>query len=181
MKIKGKLAILISIILICIPTQIFAWLQYSTYEACNVINEGISLLLKTIAFTIIIIYITGVIKYIKSSKESKKEKIKNIITWLVIAIVEITFCLGGAIWVKEIGMETYWSNGERYQFNEIDGYISNGIRLIGLFLIIVYLIKSIVYFVTEKEENIKKVEKIVRWQIIMTAVVVILLNLATRW
>lgn len=181
MKIKGKIAILISIILICIPTQIFAWLQYTTYETCNVINEGISWLLRTIAFTIIIIYIAGVIKYIKSSNESKKEKTKNILTWLVIAIVEVTFCLGGAIWVKEIGMETYWSNGERYQFNEIDGLISNGIRIIALFSIIFYLIKSIVYFVTEKEENIKKVEKIVRWQLIMAAVVAILLNLATRW
>ena len=181
MKIKGKLAILISMILICIPTQIFAWLQYSTYETCNVINQGISVLLKAIAFTIIIIYITGLVKYIKLSKESKKEKTKNIITWLVIAIVEVTFCLGGAIWVKEIGMETYWSNGERYQFNEIDGYISNGIRIIALFFIIFYLIKAIVYFVTEKEENIKKVEKIVRWQLIMAAIVAILLNLATRW
>ena len=181
MKIKGKLAILISIILICIPTQIFAWLHASTYEACNIVNEGISWLLKTIAFTIVIIYITGVIKYIKSSKESKKEKTKNIITWSVITIVEVTFCLGGAIWVKEIGMETYWSTGERYQFNEIDGYISNGIRIIVLFLIIFYLIKAIVYFVTTKEENIIKIEKIIRWQVIMTVVVAILLILATRW
>ena len=81
---------------------------------------------------------------------------KNILTWLIIAIVEVTFCLGGVIWVQEIGMETYWSSGERYQFNEIDGYISNGLRIMALIAIIAFIIRAIVYFAKSKEDNLIK-------------------------
>ena len=182
MKIKKKqLIMIISTLLICIPTQIFAWLQYSTYETCNSINEGISWFLKAVAFIIVISYITGAIQHIKHSKQTNKQKTKNILTWLIIAIVEVTFCFGGAIWVKEIGMETYWSSGERYQFNEIDGYISNGLRIMALISIIAFIIKSIVYFAKSKEDNLIKMEKVIKWQVIMASVVAILLILATRW
>lgn len=55
MKIKKKqLIMIISTLLMCIPSQIFAWLQYSTYETCNVINLGISWFLKAVAFIIFI-------------------------------------------------------------------------------------------------------------------------------
>ena len=178
---KKQLIVIISTLLMCIPTQIFAWLQYSTYEACNRINEGISWFLKTVAFIIAISYITGAIQYIKHSKQSSKQKTKNILTWLIIATVEVVFCLGGTVWVKEIGMETYWSSGERYQFNEIDGYISNGLRIIALISIIAYIIKSIVYYAKSKEDNLIKMEKVIKWQVIMASVVAILLILATRW
>jgi len=49
---KVPLSIIISAMLISIPTGAFAWLQLSTYEACNVINSLISGLLKMIAFII---------------------------------------------------------------------------------------------------------------------------------
>ena len=156
MKIKRKLGMIICAILMCIPSQIFAWLQYSTYEKCNPINEGISWLLKAVAFIISISYITGAIQHIKHSEQPSKQKTKNILTWLVIAIVEVTFCLGGVIWVQEIGMETYWSSGERYQFNEIDGYISNGLRIMALIAIIAFIIRAIVYFAKSKEDNLIK-------------------------
>ena len=165
----------------CIPTQIFAWLQYSTYQACNSINEWISRCLKAVAFIIVISYITGAIQHIKHSEKTSKQKTKNILTWLIIAIVEVTFCLGGAIWVKEIGMETYWSSGERYQFNEIDGYISNGLRIMALISIIAYIIKSIVYFAKSKEDNLIKMEKVIKWQVIMASVIAMLLIFATKW
>lgn len=178
---KKQLIMMLSTILICIPSQIFAWLQYSTYVKCNVINAGISWFLKAVAFIIAISYITGATQYIKHSNKSSKQKIKNILTWLIIAIVEIVFCLGGAIWVEEIGMETYWSSGERIQFNEIDGYISNGVRIIALIAIIAFIIRAIVYFAKSKENNLIKIEKIIKWQIIMSSVDAILLIFATRW
>ena len=106
---------------------------------------------------------------------------KNALTWLIVAIVEVVFCLGGAIWVEEIGIEKYWSSGERYQFNEIDGYISNSVRIMALISIIAFIVSAIVYFAKSKENNLIKIEKIIKWQIIMASVVAILLILATRW
>ena len=182
MKIKKKqLIMIISTLLMCIPSQIFAWLQYSTYETCNVINLGISWFLKAVAFIIVISYITGAIQHIKCSEKSIKQKIKNILTWLIIAIVEVTFCLGGVIWIQEIGMETYWSSGERYQFNEIDGYISNGLRIMALIAIIAFIIRSIVYFAKSKEDKLIKMEKVIKWQVIMASVIAMLLIFATKW
>lgn len=178
---KKQLMMIISTVLICIPTQIFAWLQYSTYEVSNTINTGIAWFLKAVAFIIVISYITGAIQHIKHSKQSSKQKMKNILTWLIVVIVEVTFCLGGAIWVEEMGMETYWSSGERYQFNEIDGYISNGLRIMALVLIIAFIIRAIVYFAKSKEDNLIKIEKLIKWQVIMASVVAILLIFATRW
>ena len=178
---KKQLIIMLSTLLISIPSQIFAWLQYSTYEACNTINIGISWLFKTVAFIILISYITGSIQYIKHSDKPGKQKIKNILTWLIVTIVEVAFCLGGAIWVEEMGMETYWSSGERFQFNEIDGYISNGLRIMALIAIIAFIIRAIVYFAKSKEDNLIKIEKMIKWQVIMASVVAILLIIATRW
>ena len=178
---KITLSIIISAILIFIPTQIHAWLQLSTYEACNIVNLGISWLIKTVAFIITISYITGVVQYIKHSKHEKKQKTQNILTWSAISIIQIIFLLVTTVWVKEIGMETYWSNGTRYQFNEIDGYISYGIRALALIFIIAYIITSIVYFAKSKNQKIQKIENIVKWQVITFAVVAVLLILARRW
>ena len=181
MKIKGKLSMAICATLICIPSQIFAWLQYGTYEECNTINEGISLFLKAVACIIVISYITGAIQHIKHSTKTGMQKTKNVLTWLIVSIVEVVFCLGGAIWVKEIGMETYWTSGERFQFNPIDGYISNGLRIMALISIIGFIIRAIVYYAKSKDENLIKMQKIIKWQIIMASVVAVLLILATRW
>lgn len=182
MKIKKiMLLILIIIILIYIPSQSFAWLQYSIYEKSNIINESISWIMKIIAFIIGISYITLGIQYLKRSKDEKSQKIKNALTWLMVITIEIIFLISGAVWVKEIGMETYWTSGERFQFNQIDGYISNGIRGVGLVLLIAFILISAIYLKKSKQEKVLKIDKIVKWQVITSVVVAGLLILATRW
>jgi len=181
MKIKKILSLIISIILIYIPSQSFAWLQYSIYEKSNIINESISFIMKLLAFAIGISYITLGIQYLKHSEQEKKQKIKNALIWVMVIIVEIIFLVSGSLWVKEIGMETYWTSGERYQFNEIDGYISNGIRVIAFILMMAYILIATIYYKKSKHEKILKAEKIIKWQVITFAVVAGLLILATRW
>jgi len=178
---KVPLSIIISAMLISIPTGAFAWLQLSTYEACNVINSLISGLLKMIAFIISVICITGGIQYIKHSKQDKKEKIKDVLTATLIIITQVMFLFSASVWVTQIGMETYWSNGQRYQFNEIDGYISNGLRIIALISIIAYIITSIIYLVKAKKEEIQKLENVIKWELIVSVIVAGLLILARNW
>jgi len=78
-------------------------------------------------------------------------------------------------------METYWSSGERYQFREIDGFISGGIRIVAFISIIAYVITSMVYFIKSKQDNIKKVENVVRGQLITSTIVAGLLVFARNW
>lgn len=80
-----------------------------------------------------------------------------------------------------MGMETYLSSGERYQFNEIDGYISNGLRIMALIAIIAFIIRVIVYFAKSKEDKLIKMEKVIKWQVIMASVIAMLLIFATKW
>lgn len=181
MKIKKIIIFIISIILIYIPTQSLAWLEYSVYEKTNIITTIMAFIMKILAFIIGISYITISIQYLKHSKQDKKKKIKNILTWLVIAVVEIVFFIGGALFVNNIGIEMYWTSGERFQFNEIDGYISNGIRIIALVLMIMYFLISIIYYIKSKKEKIQKTGNIIKGQIMVSAVITGLLILATRW
>ena len=182
MKIKKiPLIMIFTTFVICLPTKIFSWLQNSTYEACNIVNSGISLLLKTIAFLVAISYLVGTIKYFKTSKIGKKQKLRNNLTWLIITIIQISFLLAGAIWVTEMGMEKYWSTGERVQFSEIDGYISYGIRILALILIIAYIIIAINYTAKTKQEKIRKTENVIRGEIITFTIVAGLLILAMNW
>ena len=178
---KILIPIITTLLLISIPTGAFAWLQLSTYEACNVINSLISGLLKIIAFIFTIICITGSIQYIKYSKREKKEKIKDVLTASLIILTQVMFLFSASVWVTEIGMEIYWSNGQRYQINAIDGYISNGIRMIALISIIAYIITSIIYLVKSKTEEMQKLENVVKWELIISIIVVLLLILAKRW
>ena len=168
---RKSLIMIFSIILICMPTQIFAWTENTTYEACNIINSGISWLLKTMTFIIVISYMTGVIQYIKNSQIERKQKIKNIITWLIILIVEVSFLLSSALWVTQIGMETYWSTGERVQLSAGNGCITYYTRIFALILIIIYIITAIIYIAKSKQEKLRKAENVIRWQIITSAIV----------
>lgn len=179
MKIKRSFIIFISMMLICFPKPIYAWLESSTYDACNILNLCISWLLRLISYIIAITYITKTIKYTRHSEDERKEKIKNTLTWLIIAIVEITFFLSASVWVTEIGMETYWSSGERVR--HIDEYISNSFRITSLISIIVYIVISIKYLMKSKQEEIRKVENVIRGQIITSAIAGGLLIFATRW
>ena len=178
---KILVPILTTLLLISIPTKIFGWLEQSTYESCNMINSLISGLLRIIAFIFTIICITGSIQYIKHSKREKKEKIKDVLTACLIILTQVMFLFSASIWVTEIGMERYWSNGQRYQFNAIDGYISNGIRMIALISIIAYIITSITYLVKSKRDEMQKLEDVIKWEIIISVIVVLLLILAKRW
>jgi len=182
MKIKTiPIIMILSVIIICVPTHIFAWLQDSTYEACNIINSGISWLLKTISFIIVINYIIGTIRYIKSSKVRKNQKIRNLLTWLTITIVQVSFLLAGALWVTEIGMETYWATGKRVQTNEMAGYITYVIRGVALILIIMYIITAIIYIAKSKQKKIRKIENVIRGQMITFGIVAGLLVFAMNW
>ena len=178
---KILVPILTTLLLISIPTKIFGWLQLSTYESCNMINSLISGLLKIIAFIFTIICITGSIQYIKHSKREKKEKIKDVLTASLIILTQVMFLFSASVWVTEMGMELYWSNGQRYQINAIDGYKSYGIRILALILIIVYIIVAINYIAKSKQENIRKTENVIRWQMITFAIVAGLLVLAMNW
>lgn len=175
---RKSLIMIFSLILISTPTQIFAWLQNTTYEACNIINSGIAWLLKTIAFIITITYIIGAVHYIKKSQIERKQKIKNIITWLIILIVEVSFLLASALWVTQIGMETYWATGERVQLSANNGCITYYMRIFALILIIIYIITAIIYIAKSNQEKIRKAENVVRWQIITSAIVAVLLIFA---
>lgn len=182
MKIKKVIIIIISIFLMCIPTKAFAWLQYDTYNACNKVNICISLLLILVAIIICIAYISISISYIRHSKKEKSQKVKDLLKWLVITIIQISVLIFGALGVGKIGMEWYWyPSGERFQFNEIDGYISNSIRIIAFISIIAYIVTAIIYFFKSKKENDKKLINLVKWQIITIALVFALLLLATNW
>ena len=122
MKIKKILMIIgiISIILINRTIEVYAWVSKGTYEACNIINMCISDFLKFMVFFIGISFVTLTIKYIKNSKTEQKQKAKKILKWLIITIIQIAILLIGAVGALEIGMETYWTTGERYQINEIE-------------------------------------------------------------
>lgn len=181
MKTKRILIIFLSMMLNSFPKPIYAWLESSTYESCNIVNLCISWLLRLISAIIAITYITGSIKYTKQYKYERKNKIKNTLTWLIISTVEITFFLAASVWVTEIGMEKYWASGERVQIRDIDEYISNSFRITSLISIIIYITISIKYLMKSKQEEISKVENIIRGQIITSAIAGGLLIFATRW
>ena len=178
---KLPLIMIISTIIMCIPTQIFAWLQYSVYEECNIVNAGISWLLKTTAFIIVITYIIGTVKYIKHSNVEKNQKIKNILTWLIITIVQVSFLFAGALWVTEMGMESYWGAEKRNPFKGIQDYRPFGIRVVALISCMTYIITTIIYIAKSKQEKIKKAENVIRWQIIAASIVAGLLVWAENW
>ena len=184
MKIIKKviLSIIINIILMMLPIKALAWLPYNVYDACNKVNLCISVMLIIVAVIIAITYITSAILYMKKSQKGKSEKIKNVRKWLIITIIQIAVLILGAFGVKKIGMEWYWHpTGERYQFNEIDGYISNSIRIVALMTIIVYIITASIYFFRSKKEEGRKIINLTKWQIITATIVASLLLLATNW
>lgn len=174
--------IIISTIIMMFPTEVFAWLPYSTYDACNKINIYISLILIIVAIITFITYISVSIVYMIHSKKEKNQKNKNVVKWLIITIIQIAVLLIGALGVRKIGMELYWyPSGERYRFNEIDDYISNGIRIAALVLIIAYIITAIMYFFKSKQETDKKIINLAKWQMMTIVIVAGLLTLATNW
>ena len=179
MKLKNVLILLIiSIILISIPVEIFAWTtKDATYEVCNIINVCISGTIKIVAWTIAIIYVVQATKYMKLSKEEPSKKIKNIQLSLIITIIQVVLLIFGASWVIKIGMETY-TNGEIYQLFDVNTLIPNFIRIIAFVLIIFYIIKSIIYFISEEKSIKQKVINLIKWELITAIIVVILLILA---
>lgn len=181
MKLKKVLTLIAitSIILICNSIEVYGWVQ-RTYEACNIINVCIAGTLKLIAFIVSISYITVAIRYIRNSKQESKQKLKNLLTWLIITAIQVMFLLLGATGVTEVGMETYiYSTGEREGTYQLSAFIANAVRIIAFVSMIFYIIKSIAYFVTSEEENKQKITKLVKWQVITAIIVAVLLKLAT--
>lgn len=184
MKTKNVLFLIgtIFILLMSNSLKIYAWLAKDTYMACNIINACISDFLRVVAFCVTIFYITMTIKYIKCSKKETKKKAKNILMWFMITLIQILLVILGASWVRKVGMEEYvYPTGERCQINEIDGYISNAIRIGAFFAIIFYMLKAIAYWIQSKEKNKQKLGMLIKWQIITIIITVLLLVIATNW
>lgn len=179
MKLKKVLIFaIISIILISIPSEIFAWTtKDTTYEVCNIINVSMSGTMRTIAFAIAITYIVQAIKYTKHSKVEPQQKIKNIQISLIITIIQIIILLFGASWVLDVGMESY-NVGETYQVFEINKLIPNAMRIGAFVTILFYIIKAVIYFTSSEEENKLKVKNLIKWQMLTGVIFVALLLLA---
>jgi len=181
MKLKNALILIISIILISIPAEIFAWTtrEVVTYEVCNIINVCISGTLRIVALAIGIIYIVGLNKYIKTSKEEPKQKVNKIKTITVIMIMEIALLLFGALWVIDVGMETY-VKGEVYQAINSQSLIPNALRIIAFVAIFFYIIKSIIYFTSEEEETQQKIKTLIKWEVVTAIITAVLLIVAQK-
>ena len=153
MKLKKEpiLTIIISIILINIPAQIFAWGMpiKTTYEVCNMINTCIAGTLRIVALAIAIIYVISLLKTKKSSEQEEKQKIPKS---LILIIIQIVVLLLAAFFVTQIGMQTR-IYGEEYQVFEFPDII----RIIAFVAIIFCIIKAIIYYVSSEEENKQKI------------------------
>ena len=179
MKTKNVLILIIGIILICIPTQVFAWLPHETIERCNPINFFISALMRMMAFIVAIGYITGALGYLRYSKKGGKQKAKNVLLWLVIAILQIAILLFGAAGVYKVGMEEYWiDSGRINQVSEVRGFFSSLMRVTALTTLLTYLINGILYFAKSKDEIYVKIKKMLKWQVIVAIVLTITLTIA---
>lgn len=174
MKLKKELILtaIISIILINIPAEIFAWgtVRNATYEVCNMINVCIAGTLRIVALAIAIIYVVSIIKTKTSSKEETPQKIP---TSLIPMIIQIVVLLLAAFFVTQIGMETY-TYGMNYKAFDI----SDIMRIMAFVAIIFYIIKAIIYFATSEEENKQKIKTLIIWQIITAIITTILLVFA---
>lgn len=179
MKLKNALILIISIILISIPAEIFAWTtrEVVTYEVCNMINICIAGTLRLVAFVLAIIYIVNMSKYIKTSKEEPKQKIKKIKIITVITIIEILFLLFGALGVIRVGIETY-VKGEVYQAFNTQSLIPNALRIIAFVAIFFYLIKSIIYSVSPEEDLTQKIKTLIKWEVGTGIIAAVLLIIA---
>ena len=176
---KSLILLIISIILISIPAEILAWTtsQKITYEICNIVNVCIAGTLRISALVLAIIYIIGTIKYAKNSKEKPKQKMNKIKAVTIITIIEIILLLFGALGVIEVGMETY-VKGESYNAFGAERLIPNALRIIAFVAIVFYIIKSIIYFVTEKEDSMQKIKTLIKWEVITAIITTVLLIIA---
>jgi len=135
--------------------------------------------MRIMAFIAIIAYITGTLGYVRHSKEEKKQKISNILIWLVITVLQVTLLLFGAVGVYKVGMEEYWlDSGRINQVNGVRGFLSSLMRVTALTTILTYLISGIIYFAKSKEEKYAKIKKLLKWQIIVAIILMITLYIA---
>ena len=173
MKIKKLiLIVMISLILISIPGQIWAWgaVARSTYEVCNMINICIAGTLRIVAFAVGIIYISAIIKHKASSKEEMSKKISKSIIPIIIQIVVL---LVAAILVTQVGLETR-IYGEKYQVFDF----SDIFRIIAFVSIVFCIIKAIIHYVSSEGENKQKIITIAKLEVITSIIVTILLIFA---
>ena len=185
MKTKKVIVLIasIAIILSLGTTQVMGWVaKDTTFEACNGINAIISNIMKIIAFIIGVSYITVADIYRRYSKDEKEKKKSNISKWFAITLTQILVLACGAIWVKEVGMETYWyATGLRVQVSDMSGYVASIMRIVALILIIFYAVLSSIYYFKSQKESDEKLRNIIKYQIYTSVIVVVLLLCARAW
>lgn len=167
--------IIISAILISIPTLVFAFMPHYQYNSINMI---ISMILSALIPIIALIYIIWGIKYLIKSKDDKIEKIKKIVKWLIITIVGIAILIVGNSWVVMSGIES-WSpmSNKIFQHNKVAYATAQTMRLIALVTIMVDIIFSVIYAIKSKEPS-KKIKNITKGIIITVVTVVLMLYIA---
>ena len=181
-KVLVSIAIL-GVILMLMPLETFAWLAVdSTYEKCNVLNVVISNAMKIIALIVGISYIVVSDMYMRYSKDPKEEKTTNVKKWLLITISQIVVLACGAIWVKIVGVETFWlATGDRVQPSLWSGYASIAMRIFSLILMLFYIVLAIIYYFKSEQKSNEKLKKIIEYQVITSIIIVVLLLCARIW
>lgn len=185
MKTKKVLLVvaIMGIILMLNPAEVFGWLvNNQTYEAYNGINIFISNVIKIIALIVAISYISVADMYFRHSKDDKEQKKKNILKWLGLTLAQILALACLAIWIRKVGLETYFvATGERVQPSILSGYVSIILRVSSLIVILFYIISSIIYYFKSQKESEEKLTNIVKYQIITSIIIVVLLLCARIW
>lgn len=172
--------IIISMIFMFIPTRVFAITAVYEY---NKINMIISFLLTITGVISSISYIIASIIYVIKSRKTKKQKIKDILKWLIILLSVDGTLMWGAKWAYLLGKTVVPKNVEyithTYYNNPVTLHISYIIRISAILVIIGYIIWLISYFVKAKrEKKLIKGRNIIKWLIITVVSVVILLYIA---
>ena len=173
----------VAIILALGSTQVMGWVAAeTTYEACNGINIIISNVMKIIAFIIGISYITVADIYRRYSKDEEDKKKKNIKKWFGITLTQILVLACSAIWIKAVGMETYWyATGLRVQPSIMSGHVATLMRILALVLIIFYVVLSVIYYFRSQKDSDEKSRNVIKYQIYTSVIVVVLLLCARAW
>lgn len=90
---------ILMIIVMCIPKPAMAWIEvtdeqpsYNNYDN-NYGNIKLALFLRAVFGTIPLIYIIMAFIYVKFSEDNKNKKIKNLIIWLIITVIVVSYGL----------------------------------------------------------------------------------------
>lgn len=168
--------IIISAIIISIPTLTFAVMPHYSY---NSINMAISMILGILIPIIAIAYVIWGIKYAIKSKDDKSVKLRKIMKWLIITVAGIAILIVGNLWVLSNGRESWSSLSDTvFKPNKFAYATAQTMRLIALGSIIVDIIYSAIYSIKSEKEPSQKIKNISKGIIMTVATVVLLLYIA---